>query len=169
MNLPITLARFVMIPVYLVVFFSGQTQTAFFVLVLAGLTDVLDGYLARKKGLVTTIGSMLDPLADKMMMLAVIISLLVTGMIPWLAALVLFLRDASMIIGSAFFHFRGKKTVPANTMGKLTTVLYYIAIMLIFFKSTYAIPYLWIVIAFSFATAFIYIVKFKVLNEQASA
>jgi cardiolipin synthase len=158
--------RFALIPVYVFIFASGQMIGAFFIIVAAGLTDILDGYLARKHGQVTTIGAMLDPLADKTMMITVILSLLITEHIPWSAGAAIFIRDLGMIIGSAFFHFRGKKTVPAIWMGKLTTVLYYVAIMFIFFELPFARTYLWAVIAFSFVTSIIYIFLFVALNKD---
>lgn len=167
-NLPniLTLCRFLLIPVYLIIFGAGYTKVAFFVLLAAGLTDVLDGYIARKRKLITQLGSMLDPLADKSMMIAVILSLVFSQMISWQAAAAMFLRDAGMIAGSAFFHFRGKITVPANVLGKLTTVLYYVAILLIVFQLPYAGAYLWFVIVVSFITSIIYIVQFNSLNRD---
>jgi cardiolipin synthase len=144
-------------------------QTAFFILAGAGLTDILDGYIARTWGQITALGSMLDPLADKMMLIAVFISLLATGYIPWSAALAMLVRDLGMIVGSAIFHFRGKRTVPANWMGKLTTVLFYLAILLIFFELPFAVGSLWIAIAFSFLTSFIYIKQFISLNGDIAA
>ncbi len=80
MNIPnmLTISRFVLIPVYLVIFFNGHIQVAFFILLAAGLTDILDGYIARTRGLITPVGVMLDPLADKSMMIAVILSLLIS-------------------------------------------------------------------------------------------
>jgi cardiolipin synthase len=168
LNVPniLTLSRFVLIPVYLAVFFYGYPKSAFFILVLAGLTDILDGYWARTRGLITQVGVMLDPLADKSMMIAVMISLLVSGMIPWQAAVAIFIRDLGMIIGSAYFHFRGKQTVPANLLGKLTTVLYYLAILLIVFEVPLAVTYLWFVIAVSFLASIIYIIQFALLNTN---
>ncbi|WP_248929396.1 CDP-alcohol phosphatidyltransferase family protein [Paenibacillus hamazuiensis] len=168
MNVPnlLTICRFILIPVYLLVFSSGHIKTAFLVLLIAGLTDVLDGYIARTRKLVTQLGSMLDPLADKSMMITVILSLVFSGMIPWEAAMAMFVRDAGMIAGSAFFHFRGKKTVPANAMGKLTTVLYYIAILFIVFQFPFAQTYLWFVIGVSFVTSVIYILQFRSLNKE---
>jgi cardiolipin synthase len=168
LNVPnlLTIARFFLIPLYLYIFLAGHTAMAFLVLVVAGATDVLDGYLARRKKQTTALGSMLDPLADKSMMLTVVLSFLYMGMIQWAEAIAMFIRDGGMIIGSAIFHFRGKKTVPANTMGKLTTVLYYLAIPLIMFEVRYALSYLWIVIIFSFVTSFIYILKIKQLNKE---
>lgn len=152
-------------PIFLLCFFGGYIRTSFFILAFAGLTDIADGYYARTHKQVTVMGSMLDPLADKLMMIAVIVSLLISGMIPWAAAAAMFIRDIGMIVGSAFFHFRGKKTVPANVMGKLTTVLYYLAILFIIFEFSFAIPYLWVVIAFSFITSFVYVFQFNTLNR----
>lgn len=167
-NLPnaLTISRFILIPVYIGVFAMGYHKLAFLVIVVAGCTDALDGYLARKNDQVTEVGSMLDPLADKTMMIAVILTLLVAQLIPWQAAVLIFIRDFGMIVGSAIFHYRGKKTVPANWMGKFTTAFYYVTLMFIFFKWQYAELLLWTVIIFSFLTSLIYIFLFRVLNRS---
>lgn len=168
LNLPntLTIIRFILIPVYLSIFLRGNFPVAFSVLVLAGITDVLDGYLARIRKQTTMFGSMLDPLADKTMMLTVVLSFLFSKMIPWSAGIAMFIRDGGMIIGSAIFYFRGKKTVPANTMGKVTTFLYYLSIPLIMFKVNYAVYYLWFVITVSFITSLVYIIKIKMINRE---
>ncbi|MGZ9586293.1 CDP-alcohol phosphatidyltransferase family protein [Paenibacillus marinisediminis] len=169
MNVPnaLTAFRFVLIPVYVVLFFMGGRIAAFGVWMLAGLTDILDGYLARKRNEVTYVGMMLDPLADKLMMIAVLLTLLLSGDLPLAAALAMLLRDGGMIAGSIWFHLRGKKTVPANFMGKLTTVLYYVAIVCIYFQWEHAVSFLWGVIVFSFITLFQYAVKFVRINQKA--
>lgn len=166
MNVPnlLTMIRFILIPVYVAVFGSGHVKAAFFILLLAGLTDVLDGYIARSRGLVTELGSMLDPLADKLMLITVFLSFLFSGMIPWTAACAMFIRDAGMIAGSVYVHLQGKKTVPANAMGKLTTVLVYIVVLCIVFEVPYALQALWAVIGFSFLTSGMYIRKFRAMN-----
>ncbi|OUM94948.1 MAG: CDP-diacylglycerol--glycerol-3-phosphate 3-phosphatidyltransferase [Thermobacillus sp. ZCTH02-B1] len=168
MNLPnmLTALRFLLIPVYLVVFANGHMLSAFIVFTAAGLTDILDGYIARTRGLETPAGALLDPLADKLMLIAVILSLLIAGIIPLAAAVLLLVRDIGMIAGSAFFHFRGKKTVKANWMGKLTTVLFYVALMFIFLELPHGVTMLWFVIAFSFVTSIMYIFKFRALNRR---
>lgn len=127
---------------------------------------MVDGYLARKYHLVTYLGSMLDPLADKLMMLTVLISLLVSGQIPWLVALIAFVRDAGMIISSIFFHFKGKKAVPANKFGKLTTVMFYIAVLFIIFKLPFYIEVLWFVVSFSFITSIVYLFEFRKMHDM---
>lgn len=168
MTLPnvLTLLRFLLIPVYLYVFLGGHEQPAFLIMLLAGLTDVLDGYIARKRQQVTELGSMLDPLADKLMMLTVVFSLLYIRWIPWQAAVAVVFRDAGMIVAAVVFKVRGMKTVPANAMGKLTTVLFYLAILLIVMKVDHAVPFLWFVISFSFLTASIYAISVKRVNGE---
>lgn len=169
MNLPnaLTTLRLILIPVYIAVFWSGDIKLAFLVLLAAGLTDILDGYIARTWKMVTELGSMLDPLADKLMLITVILSFLFSGMIPWPAAAIFFVRDAGMIVGAAYFHQKGMRMISANIMGKTTTVLLYVAIVMIVFELPYAIPYLWGVIAFSFVTSLLYILKFRKVNGLA--
>lgn len=163
----LTLLRFLLIPVYLYVFFTGHEQSAFLIMLLAGLTDVLDGYIARKRNQVTELGSMLDPLADKLMLLAVIFSFLAAGWLPLLAVIAFVFRDAGMIVGSVLFRVRGKKTVPANVMGKLTTVLFYTAILFIVLKLKYAVAFFWVVLAFSFVTSLIYVRSVRRINRES--
>lgn len=169
MNLPnlLTGLRFILIPVYIGVFASGHMIPAFLIVAAAGITDILDGYIARKYGQVTQMGAMLDPLADKLMLITVILSLLITGHISWMAAAAMFFRDLSMIAAGMLLHFRGKQTLPANWMGKLTTVMFYAAIMFIFFEATFAHTYLWFVIIFSFLTLFVYISMYITLNKSS--
>lgn len=169
LNLPnlLTTMRFLLIPVYIGIFASGHMIPAFLIVVAAGVTDVLDGFIARRFGQVTAMGEMLDPLADKLMLITVILSLMLAGHISWWAAGAMFFRDLSMIAAGLFTHFRGKKTLPANWMGKLTTVMFYAAIMFIFFEASFAHTYLWIVIAFSFLTSFVYLATYKTLNNSA--
>lgn len=167
MNLPnvITLFRFVLIPIYAYLIIQHKLYEALAVVIIAGLTDVLDGYIARTRQQVTTIGKMLDPLADKVLMIAVIVSFLYLKFIPWPAAVAIFIREVGMIIGSAIFHLRGYKTVPANLLGKLTTILYYFAILFFFLQLDFAVSYLWAVIALSYIATIIYVLQFRSLNE----
>ncbi|MGE7273009.1 CDP-alcohol phosphatidyltransferase family protein [Brevibacillus panacihumi] len=169
-NLPnaLTIFRIVLIPLYLYVFFSGlpyHLEIALGILLVAGLTDIADGYIARKHKLVTTFGVMMDPLADKLMMLAVIASFFLTERISVWATLFFFARDVAMIGVAAVYHFRGKKTVPANAYGKLTTVLLYLVIPLVMYRYPYSEAILWSVIAFSFLASAIYLGKFRLLNK----
>lgn len=165
----LTLFRLALIPVYINVFFSDmpyRNTWAFLIVILAGLSDIVDGYIARRYGWTTQVGAMLDPLADKLMMLTVFLSMLLTGRISIYAAVAIFIRDLGMIIGSAIFHFRGVRTVPANVLGKATTVLYYVAFVFLLFEWPYGQALLWGIIGFSFLTTFVYITQITWLNRK---
>ncbi|MFC5403606.1 CDP-diacylglycerol--glycerol-3-phosphate 3-phosphatidyltransferase [Cohnella soli] len=169
MNVPnmLTMARFVLIPVFLFLYLNDQAIAAVIVLLAAGLTDFLDGYIARRNGLVTVTGSLLDPLADKLMVLSVVLALLINSVLPLAAFIVMVFRETAMIVITAYFYFRGQQTVPANFFGKATTVIYYIAITLLFFELAGGIEVLWCGIVLSFIASFVYLMKFRSLNRAS--
>ncbi|MBD1372172.1 CDP-alcohol phosphatidyltransferase family protein [Hazenella sp. IB182357] len=174
MNWPnlLTSVRFFFIPAYLGVYFSalpGRLYWAFGIILLAGFTDIIDGYLARRNNQITTLGIMLDPLADKLMLIAVFCSFLITGKIGIWAAVALFFRDIAMIIVAAFYHIKGKKTVPANLMGKLSTLMLYIVFFLLMFNYNHATSLLWGVICFSYLTSFIYLFELHAANNKINS
>lgn len=169
----LTILRLVLIPVYLWAFYatpSSHKVGALCILLLAGLTDILDGYLARRFHWQTQAGQLLDPLADKLMMLAVLFSLLDTNRIPWLVAGLLILRDAVMILGAAYFYFQGKRAVPrANVGGKATTLFYYITICSVILAwPTHAVTYvlLWLTVMLSYAAMLVYLLRMEIINVR---
>lgn len=167
MNVPniLTMSRFALIPLFLILYLNGSSLAAVATVLVSGLTDILDGYIARKSGQVTLAGMMLDPLADKLMMLAIVTALLIKGEIPWSAVAVMGFREIGMIVSSAFFHFRGLKTVPANFFGKATTIVYYAAILLLLLERPGGLSLLWAGIALSFLASAVYFIKFRHLNR----
>jgi len=169
MNVPnmITLSRFALIPLFLYLYLEGYAVAALITVLVAGFTDMLDGYIARRSGQITIAGSLLDPLADKLMMLAIVTALLIGGTIPWEAVAVMGFREIGMIVSATFFHFRGMKTVPANAFGKATTIVYYGAIMLLLLDLTGGIALLWCAIVLSFVTSAVYFMKFRHLNRAS--
>lgn len=165
----LTLFRLALIPVYINVFFSDmlyRNTWAFLIVLIAGLSDIADGYIARRYGWTTQVGAMLDPLADKLMMLTVFLSMLLAGRISIYAAAAIFVRDLSMIIGSAIFHLRGMRNIQANALGKATTVLYYVAFVFLLFEWPYGQILLWGIIGFSFLTTFVYVTQIRLLNRK---
>jgi cardiolipin synthase (CMP-forming) len=87
LNIPniITLGRVILVPVVFWLLVSGQTQAAFFAFVLAGLSDAVDGFIAKRYGLSTELGAYLDPLADKLLIVSIFVALGVRGALPsWL-------------------------------------------------------------------------------------
>ena len=105
-NIPnlITLARIFAVPVLVWLIIHGQYAAAFWVFVLAGISDALDGFIAKKYGFVTKLGTYLDPVADKALLVSAYITLGQAEHIQaWLVILVVF-RDVLIIGGTVLFH-----------------------------------------------------------------
>ncbi len=140
MNLPnkITIMRIILIPIYLLVFYSNMENRlliAGLIFLLAGISDLLDGYIARKYDLTTDLGAVLDPFADKLMSFAVLISFTTMKLIPPWVLIAIGIKEIFMIIGSAISIVHHKDTVVhANYYGKFATISFYIAILSIVFN-----------------------------------
>ncbi len=134
MNIPniLTLIRLFMVPLYVVIFYceDGMRIWSTVIFVLASATDVLDGYIARKYNMSTRWGQLMDPLADKCMQLAVMLTLFSVKLVPGWFLGILVAKEAMMIIGGAFLY--SKKTyVKANHAGKLNTVFLFLVMTLL--------------------------------------
>lgn len=132
-NLPnlLTYARVVMIPVVLYLLDRGTRRDAIFaalVYALAGITDVLDGFLARKMGVVSVIGKFLDPLADKLMVAATLVWMVTLGRIPAWAVILLLSREISITALRAIASSEGF-VISANEGGKQKTALQVLGIL----------------------------------------
>lgn len=140
MNIPnlLTILRIFLVPIYLLVFFSSLENRfllAGFIFILAGISDVLDGKIARKYNLITKLGIMLDPIADKMMTFAVLISYTIAGIIPKWIIIALGIKEIVMILGGGILYlYKGKQVVPSNSYGKIATVSFYAATLSIVFN-----------------------------------
>jgi CDP-diacylglycerol--glycerol-3-phosphate 3-phosphatidyltransferase len=108
-------------------FVADSKPAALTVLVLAAATDVLDGQLARRLGAVTTLGAVLDPLADKLFALSAMGSLLALHRLPWWAVPALLAREifeAPLLVRGLRRRFHGERApvLGSNVAGKLATV-----------------------------------------------
>ena len=126
--------RILLVPVFVLTYFSGTPQAhdqALGVFILASITDVVDGYIARRFDLITKVGTVLDPLADKLMQLTVLVCLTIDGFIPLWVTAALLAQESGMIITGIYFYFREHSTViPSNYFGKSATVLIALAIFI---------------------------------------
>ncbi len=87
LNIPnfITVGRVILVPVVFWLLVSGRVQAAFYTFVLAGISDAVDGYLAKRFGWTTELGAYLDPLADKLLLVSIFVAMGVMGEMPsWL-------------------------------------------------------------------------------------
>ncbi len=120
----VTLARLLAVPVAVYLLSEEAYGAAFWVFVLAGLSDALDGFLAKRLGAVSRFGAYLDPLADKALLVAIYVTLGVMGQIAdWLVMLIVF-RDVLIVGGALFYHtLTGRGfTVRPLKISKLNTV-----------------------------------------------
>lgn len=136
MNLPnsLTVLRILLIPFFIEFLISGQYQWALWTLLAAGVTDVLDGAIARGMNQRTKLGVYLDPLADKLFVIAAFVTLSALHFVPGWAALVVVSRDLIIVAGTLLLHVTQTPIEVAPTaLGKGTTLtqLAYLALALV--------------------------------------
>ncbi|MCL4554049.1 MAG: CDP-diacylglycerol--glycerol-3-phosphate 3-phosphatidyltransferase [Actinobacteria bacterium] len=135
----ITIARMVFIPVVVVVLLArlpdwGPWWAAALFAFLAA-TDAVDGYVARTRNQITTFGKLIDPLADKLLVTAALISLVELGAVPAWVALVIISREF-IVTGLRMVAVAEGRTIAAGNFGKAKTVLQVIAIVAFILKDT---------------------------------
>ncbi|NLN48111.1 MAG: CDP-alcohol phosphatidyltransferase family protein [Clostridiales bacterium] len=132
MNVPNTLSliRIAIISPYLYfyLFYPVYGESiALIIFIISGLTDLLDGYIARKYNQITKMGTVLDPLADKLMLVSVLTGFVMNNKINlWLLTLII-CKELLIVLGSFILYNEKDEVIPANILGKITTVLFYIA------------------------------------------
>lgn len=130
----LTSIRLIMIPIYFQVFYSDQPnalRNALIIFILASITDVLDGYIARKYDAQSKFGAIFDPLADKLMQLSVIYTLTDAGYLTsWFFNIILTKEILQMLVGGILAGSKKRLVIPANYFGKATTVLIFVTIIL---------------------------------------
>ncbi len=123
--------RLVMVGIFIWLFVKEEYLWSMIVYIAAFGTDVLDGWLARRNNWITNIGKVLDPLADKLMLFAVLGCFYSVGEIPLYVLIIMVIKDAIMIIGGVILYTR-KVVVYADWFGKIATFLFLCAIIMTF-------------------------------------
>lgn len=125
----LTIIRFLLIPFIVFFIFQEKYIMAFVFFTLSGITDVADGFIARKFNFITNFGKLMDPLADKLTQISTLGSLAIVGIIPIWILIIVLIKEFIMIVGASFLY--GKDVVVySKWYGKLATVLFYFAIVL---------------------------------------
>jgi cardiolipin synthase len=134
----LTIIRFILIPFIIISIALGNYYTALIIFIISSITDVLDGYIARKCQVISDFGKLMDPLADKLTQLSILLTLAVNEIIPFWIVAILILKEVVMISGASFLY--GKKLVVSSRWyGKLATVIFYIAIITSFIINYFSI------------------------------
>jgi CDP-diacylglycerol--glycerol-3-phosphate 3-phosphatidyltransferase len=160
----LTIARLALIPLFVVVFVQaddGSSWAAGWIFFVAGVTDQLDGFLARRWRVESRFGKLADPLADRLMLDAAAILLWLDEKLPWYATAIIVLRDVLLVGGYRLLMPRGVE-LNVSTLGKAATWLLYLSlgILLVVGHSTeWPLWLFWIALALALAAAAQYVVK----------
>jgi len=145
----LTVTRLALVPVFLLALFTGEDHSygwrmvAFLVFVVGSVTDFIDGHLARKYGLVTDFGKVVDPIADKALTGAALFGLSILGELPWWVTLTIAVREIGVTLLRFWVIRYG--VIAASYGGKVKTVAQIIAIGLYLLPLPAALdPLLWV-------------------------
>jgi cardiolipin synthase len=126
MNIPnsLSLLRIILVPVFVIFLIQAEYDKALITFMVAGLTDALDGTMARLLKCQTTLGAYLDPIADKLLLVTSFVTLAIFGIIPaWLAVIVIS-RDFIILLGIAILYLMSVAyEIKPAIVGKITTAL----------------------------------------------
>lgn len=124
----LTVFRLLLVPLFVVLFFLVAPIAALPISWLAAITDVFDGYLARRNGWITPLGKVLDPVADKLMQGALLVSLAVGGLFPWYLGIPFVLKELAQGVCGFLMFRRRSVLVVSHWYGKVALTLFHLAV-----------------------------------------
>ena len=127
----LTTVRLGLVPLFAYyVLFAKNLHAAAIVFILSGITDIVDGIIARKCNMITNFGKVYDPFVDKLMQITAVVCLAVVEIIPYWLLTVVILKELTIIIIGGILYLR-KIVVSSNWYGKAATVVFYICVLVI--------------------------------------
>ena len=127
----LSLARLLLIPVIVRLYNEGNGGGAFAVIVLSGLTDLVDGFVARRFNMTSEIGKILDPAADKLTQAALFVCLASSHSLLWVVFIIFALKEIAMMVIGAIDIKKTESVTGAKWHGKLNTAIVYVTLMLL--------------------------------------
>lgn len=134
-NIPniLSIIRILLVGAFVYMFYYDYPNNLKYALIIflsAGLTDIIDGFLARRFNWITNIGKILDPFADKLMQCTVLICMMTKKLIPMWLVIPFILKEFLMLLGGLLIIRKRKLVVVSNIYGKMTVVFFYAAVVL---------------------------------------
>jgi cardiolipin synthase len=154
--------RFALIIVYIWIFAIQSYTVAMVVFLSAWATDLLDGYLARKWNAITNAGKLLDPLADKLMLIAALISFYTVGWIHLFIVLIVSVKELLMVLGGILLY-KHHVVVYADHLGKLATGMFGIGVVMTFYYDAVS-PYHYVVLYTAIAISLLAMIQYGIKN-----
>ncbi len=121
--------------------FANQKFPAIILIIVAWITDLLDGYLARKLNAISELGKILDPLADKLLVLLIVLSLLLNKTIATSTGIFVILRDVIILSAGLVVARRYKFVIPSNIVGKISAFLIGLCLFVILLLPSVSVKY----------------------------
>ena len=134
MNLPnlLTILRIALLPFFLFFLVDGRYEAALVVFFIGSISDALDGFVARRFHQVTELGKLLDPIADKIFLVASFTAFYLLDLLPLWLFLIAIIKDLTILTGSAFIHLKHKKLdIDPTFAGKTSTAFQMGTVLLI--------------------------------------
>ena len=160
----LTVLRLGLVPLFVAVFLAaedGSSWAAGWIFLVAGVTDQVDGFLARRWRVESRFGRLADPLADRLMIDAAVILLFLEDKLPWYGALVIVLRDV-LLVGGYKLLMPPDYELEVNRLGKLATWLLYLSVGILAVTghaTEWPLWLFWVALALALAAAAQYVVK----------
>ncbi len=133
----LSLLRIALVPLFIIAVIDGESRKALLIFAIAGLTDALDGFVARFWNQQSVLGTYLDPIADKLLLTSAYIVLSFPHLnhgtqIPLWVTVLIIARDVSMVaVALVLYLAAGVKTFPPSVLGKLNTLVQVVAVVLV--------------------------------------
>lgn len=129
----LTYIRILMVPVFVIVYLNARTLSAHIwsvvIVILTEATDVVDGYIARKYNMITDLGKIIDPIADKAIQFAMLFCVIVRYHKVWILLIIYAVKELVSLAFSAYLFRRGKHIAGANWAGKLCSVILFLVLL----------------------------------------
>lgn len=137
----LTIIRLLLIAPFLICLFHQQFPYAFYIFLIAGVTDALDGWLARGFSWQSNVGKLIDPMADKLLISASFISLAILSVLPWWLVILIFARDCTISLGAIAWYLLISKNADLKPtyISKVNTVLQLTLVMLCLYDQAFAL------------------------------
>jgi cardiolipin synthase len=163
----ISVARILLVIPIVFLMWQGQYGHAFILALIAGLSDGVDGFLARKYGWQSRLGAFLDPIADKLLLLATFLLLGLKGFLPWWLVLLVIFRDVLIVAGAmAYQHVTRDLQIKPLMVSKVNTTMQIILVVFVLFRvanpdiviaGTWLTGLIWITGLTTFVSGFAYV------------
>ena len=127
----LSVIRILLVPVFVYLFLTDKVTAAVVVFIISGITDILDGYIARKYNFISNLGKILDPFADKLMQFSAFVCLYISHLVPLWMPVVYFVKEIATLIGAILVFKKGNVVVKSHVFGKLATFFVFAFVSLV--------------------------------------